>query len=62
VISKDAAAIPATFGIKPERTLMMKKVMQLNGKQQKRISTPFRWKVLAPESAACCCRLNGENI
>jgi len=60
VMSIDAT-IPAPFGIIPERTLMMMKVMQLTGKQQEKMS-PFRWKVLAPDSAGCCCRLNGENI
>jgi hypothetical protein len=42
------AAIPAPFGIIPERTLMMVKVMKLQGKYQEKMSSPFWGKVLAP--------------
>ena len=60
MISIDAA-IPAPFGIIPERTQLMKR---MRGKEQEKSRHHFgRSKDLAPGySAVSCCQLNSESI
>jgi len=57
------AAIPAPFGIIQQQNARMtkNKVMQMKGKQQEKISSPF-WAIESLRAGLLCCRLNSESI